>query len=94
MWCVLGHVRLQTRQSQCRHGKKVYNKFLKNFFFIFYFPGLDGLPLPPPPALGGKVLDSWEYQQSVKAARLQASLGVGQIYICCCRMSLRRAMTP
>jgi len=30
-----------------------------------FFPGLDGLPLPPPPALGVKVLDSWEYQQSV-----------------------------
>jgi len=27
---------------------------------FFYFPGLDGLPLPPPPALDGKVLDSWE----------------------------------
>jgi len=32
-----------------------------------FFPGLDGLPLPPPPTLGVKVLDSWEYQHSVKA---------------------------
>ena len=40
---------------------------------------IDGLPLPPPPALGVKVLDSWKYQQSNKATRLQATLGVGQI---------------
>jgi len=39
--------------------------YVQIFYFIFYFPGLDGLPLPPPPALGIKVLDSWEYQQSV-----------------------------
>ena len=48
---------------------------------FFVFPRLDGLPLPPPPALGVKVLDSWKYQQSNKAARLQATLGVGQINI-------------
>jgi len=36
---------------------------------LFFPPplGLDGLPLPPPPALGVKVLDSWEYQHSDKA---------------------------
>jgi len=32
---------------------------------MVFFPRLDGLPLPLPPALGVKVLDSWEYQQSV-----------------------------
>jgi len=46
------------------HSSTVSIKPLKNFYF---FPGLDGLPLPPPPALGVKVLDSWEYRHSVKA---------------------------
>ena len=50
---------------------------------MYLFPGLDGLPLPPPPTLGVKVLDSWKYQQSNKAARLQTTLGVGQINISC-----------
>ena len=31
-----------------------------SFYFLIFFPGLDGLLLPPPPALDGKVLDSWE----------------------------------
>ena len=34
-----------------------------------FFPGIDGLPLPPPPALGVKVLDSWKYQQSPDSKR-------------------------
>jgi len=31
-----------------------------SFYFLIFFPGLDGLLLPPPPALDGKALDSWE----------------------------------
>ena len=50
-------------------------------FLLLFFSWLDGLPLPPLPALGVKVLDCWKYQQSNKAARLQATLGVGQINI-------------
>ena len=50
-----------------------------SFFLICYFPRLDGLPLPPPPALGVKMLDSWAYQQSVKAARFQVTLRVGKV---------------
>ena len=32
---------------------KIYEKNVQNFFF-FFFPGLDGLPCLPPPALGVK----------------------------------------
>jgi len=32
-----------------------------------FFLGLMEFLVPPPPALGVKVLDSWEYQHSVKA---------------------------
>jgi len=59
--------------NNCKQDKKIMEAELYSeeicyavggppFIFIFnFFPGLDGLPLPPPPALGGKVLDSWEY---------------------------------
>ena len=40
------------------------------------FPGIDGLPLLPPPALAVKVLDT-----SSKAARVKMTLSVGQIDI-------------
>ena len=46
---------------------------------VFFLSGLDGLPLPP--ALGVKVLDSWKDQQSNKATRLQATLGVGPMLL-------------
>jgi len=44
---------------------------------IYIFPGLGGQPLPPPPALDDKVLDSWKtMQHSNKATRFQTTLAV------------------
>ena len=34
-----------------------------------YFPGLDGLPLPPPPALAVKVLNSWKKKTAFTQGR-------------------------
>ena len=70
------------------YGLTTFHPVLLRGKFLFhtaplFFPGLDGLPLPPPPALVVKVLDSWKYQQLNKAGRLQATLGVGQINIGC-----------
>ena len=67
--------------SYLQQSQLLYNFYFILLFFYYFFPGIDGLPLPPHPALGVKVLDSWKYEQSNKAARLQATLGVGQINI-------------
>ena len=63
------HVEHQWQPSESKIGWPYYHQTV-----FFFSPRLDGLPLPPPPALGVKVLDSWKDQHSLRAARIKAAL--------------------
>jgi len=47
-------------------------EILRTFHHYLFLPGLDGRPLPPPPALAVKVLDSWITPATVYYIRASA----------------------